>query len=360
VARSIVAYHATDPASVYLSAAARTGLAGPEALDRALYEDRVLVRMLGMRRTMFVVPTDLVAVVQASSSDDVAATQRRQLVRAIAANGIADADAWLRGLEAATLAALVAHGGAHTSELTGLVAELRRTITVGSGRWTTDVRMSSRVLLLLAADGHLVRGRPRGTWRSSQYRWIPTTQWLGEPIGRLDTDRARVDLARGWLARFGPATLDDLVWWTGWTRTRTRHAVAVLDTVEVGLDTGATGLVLAGDVDPVPRPPPWAALLPGLDPTPMGWKARGWYLGPHHDEVFDSTGNVGPTVWWNGRIVGGWTQNADGAIVHRLLTDIGTDGRTAVEAEVARLQPHLRGTAVMPRFPSPLDKALRP
>jgi hypothetical protein len=65
-------------------------------------------------------------------------------------------------------------------------------------------------------------------------------------------------------------------------------------------------------------------------------------------------------VWWNGRIVGGWTQNADGAIVHRLLTDIGTDGRTAVEAEVARLQPHLRGTAVMPRFPSPLDKALRP
>jgi hypothetical protein len=359
VTRSLVALHASDPATVHLTVVARMAAPRIEATERALYDDRSLVRMLGMRRTMFVVPTDLVAVVQASSSD-VAATQRRQLVRAIAANGIADADAWLRGLEAATLAALVAHGGAHTSELTGLVPELRRTITVGSGRWTTDVRMSSRVLLLLAADGHLVRGRPRGTWRSSQYRWIPTTQWLGEPIGRLDPDRARVDLARGWLARFGPATLDDLVWWTGWTRTRTRHAVAALDTVEVGLDNGATGLVLAGDVDPVPRPPPWAALLPGLDPTPMGWKARGWYLGPHHEEVFDSTGNVGPTVWWNGRIVGGWTQNADGAIVHRLLTDIGTDGRTAVEAEVARLQPHLRGTAVMPRFPSPLDKALRP
>ena len=359
VTRSVVALHASDPATVHLTVVARMATARIEATERALYDDRSLVRMLGMRRTMFVVPTDLVAVVQASSSDDVAATQRRQLVRAIAANGIAEADAWLRDLEAAALAALVAHNGAHTSELTELVPELQRTITVGSGRWTTDVRMSTRVLLLLAADGHLVRGRPRGTWLSSQYRWIPASQWLGDPIGRLDPDRARADLARRWLARFGPATFDDLVWWTGWTRTRTRRAVAALDTVEVGLDAGTTGLVLAGDVDPVPRPPPWAALLPGLDPTPMGWKARGWYLGPHHDEVFDSNGNVGPTVWWNGRIVGGWTQDADGAIVYRLLTDISADGSAAVEAEVARLQPHLIGTAVTPRFPSPLDKALR-
>lgn len=360
VARSVVALHATDPATVHLTAAARMATPSIAATERALYDDRSLVRMLGMRRTMFVVPTDLVAVVQASSSNDVAAAQRRQLVRAIAANGIADADAWLRGLEAAALEALVAHGGAHTSELTDLVPELQRTITVGSGRWTTDVRMSTRVLLLLAADGHLVRARPRGTWLSSQYRWMPTTQWLGRPIDALDADRARADLARRWLSRFGPAIFDDLVWWTGWTRTRARRAVDALDTVEVRLDDGVAGLVLADDVAPLPHPSAWAALLPGLDPTPMGWKERSWYLGPHHDHVFDSTGNAGPTVWWNGRIVGGWTQHSDGTIVHRLLTDIGADGLAAVEAEIARLQPHLTGTAVTPRFRSPLDKALRP
>jgi len=360
VARSVVALHATDPATVHLTAAARMATPSIAATERALYDDRSLVRMLGMRRTMFVVPADLVAVVQASSSNDVAAAQRRQLVRAIAANGIADADAWLRGLEAAALEALVAHGGAHTSDLTELVPELQRTITVGSGRWTTDVRMSTRVLLLLAADGHLVRARPRGTWLSSQYRWMPTTQWLGRPIDALDADRARADLARRWLSRFGPATFDDLVWWTGWTRTRARRAVDALDIVEVRLDDGATGLVLADDVAPLPHPPAWAALLPGLDPTPMGWKERSWYLGQHHDDVFDSTGNAGPTVWWNGRIVGGWTQHADGTIVHRLLTDIGADGLAAVEDEISRLQPHLTGAAVTPRFRSPLDKALRP
>jgi hypothetical protein len=360
ITRSLVALHASDPATVHLTVVARARTLRVAATEQALYDDRTLVRMLGMRRTMFVVPTDLVATVQASSSNDVAAAQRRQLVRAIAANGIADAEEWLRGLEAATLETLIAHGGAHTTELSELVPELGRTITVGSGRWTAEARMSSRVLLLLAADGHVLRGRPRGTWLSSQYRWVPTTQWLGHAVDELEPDAARADLARRWLARFGPATFDDLVWWTGWTRTRARRAVAALDVVEVELDDGAEGLVLAEDVDPVPAPPPWAALLPGLDPTPMGWKTRDWYLGPHRDAVFDGNGNVGPTVWWNGRIVGGWTQHPDGTIVHRLLTDIGADGRAAVEAEAARMQPHLPGTAVTSRFRSPLDRELRP
>lgn len=355
-----MALHASDPATVHLSVVARMGTPRIEANERALYDERTLVRMLGMRRTMFVVPTDLVSTVQASSSNDVAGALRRQLVRAIAANGIEDADGWLRGLEALTLEALVARGGAHTSELSELVPELQRTITLGSGRWTAEVRMSTRVLLQLAANGRIVRGRPRGTWLSSQYRWIPITQWLGHAVDVLDPDAARADLARRWFARFGPATFDDLVWWTGWTRTRARRAVAALDTVEVALDDDAVGLVLADDVDPVDEPPPWAALLPGLDPTPMGWKTRDWYLGPHNDATFDSSGNAGPTVWWNGRIVGGWTQRSDGTIVHRLLTDVGADGATAVEAEIDRLQPHLAGVAVAPRFRSPLDRELRP
>lgn len=360
ITRSVLALHASDPATVHLSVVARMETPRIEASERALYDDRTLVRMLGMRRTMFVVPNDLVAIVQASSSNDVAAALRRQLVRAIAANGIEDADDWLRGLEAATLEALVARGGAQTGELSEAVPELQHTITVGSGRWTAEIRMSTRVLLQLAADGHIVRGRPRGTWLSSQYRWIPTSQWLGHAVDALEPDSARTDLARRWLARFGPATFDDLVWWTGWTRTRARRAVTALDVVEVELDDGTVGLVLADDVDPVPEPPPWAALLPGLDPTPMGWKTRGWYLGAHQDAVYDSNGNAGPTVWWNGRIVGGWTQHPDDTVVHRLLTDIGSDGAAAVEAEVARLQAHLAGVAVAPRFRSPLDRELRP
>jgi hypothetical protein len=66
------------------------------------------------------------------------------------------------------------------------------------------------------------------------------------------------------------------------------------------------------------------ALLPGLDPAPMGWKSRAWYLGEHRERLFDRTGNIGPTAWWEGQNVGGWAQHKDGGeIVVGLFEDVG-------------------------------------
>ena len=58
----------------------------------------------------------------------------------------------------------------------------------------------------------------------------------------------------------------------------------------------------------------------------MGWYDRDWYLGEHRSQVFDTNGNAGPTAWWNGRVVGGWTQDPDGRVELRLLEDVGRDG----------------------------------
>ena len=183
--------------------------------------------------------------------------------------------------------------------------------------------------------------------------------WLPEGMPALKRDEARAELARRWLAAFGPGTIADLKWWTGWTLGQTRTAVAELDALEVELDHGETGIVLAGDDAPVRSPKPWAALLPSLDPTVMGWAERGWYLGAHKSALFDRAGNAGPTVWWDGRIVGGWTQRAGGEIVWQALDDIGADGRRAVEREVERLQAWLGGAVVLPRFPTPVHRGLR-
>jgi hypothetical protein len=116
----------------------------------------------------------------------------------------------------------------------------------------------------------------------------------------------------------------------------------------VDLD-GTPGLLLADDQDEVPEPEPWAALLPALDPTPMGWQRREWFLGPHGPKLFDGAGNIGPSVWWNGRIVGGWTTDAEGRVVHRFLEDAGADARAAAEAEADRLTVLLDGTRIAPR-----------
>jgi hypothetical protein len=149
----------------------------------------------------------------------------------------------------------------------------------------------------------------------------------------------------------------DLKWWLGSTMTGVRRALAELDAVEVDLD-GQTGYLLPDDRQATRPVEPWAALLPPLDPTTMGWFERDWYLGTHRAQLFDTSGNAGPTAWWDARIVGGWRQSDAGEVMLQLLEDIGSDGVDALEAEAARLTTWFEGVRVLPRFPSPLSKAV--
>jgi Winged helix DNA-binding domain len=330
-----------------------------EAVENALYDARTLVRLLGMRRTMFVLPLDLAAVVQAACGPAVAARERRTLERMIEGEGLhEDAAAHVRELEEATLRALAARGAAAGAELSKDVPALRQQVRIGVGtKWEAVHRLTTRVLILLGAEGRIVRGRPRGSWISSQYRWAPIEAWLPGGLDEWDVEAARAELARRWLASYGPAALADLRWWTGWPMRETRRALAQVETAEVELD-GEPGLVLAADLEPVAAPEPWVALLPGLDPTVMGWKQREWYLGPHQPVLFDSAGNAGPTVWCDGRIVGGWGQPESGEVVVRLLEEVGTEARAAIDAEAERLGAWLGGVRVSQRYAAPLVREL--
>lgn len=359
-ADSVVALHATDPATVFLAAMARSREAAVGDIERALYDDRALVRMLGMRRTLFVVGRELAPVVQRSSTDAVAANERRKLLQRLAAGGVApDPAAWLADVEQSTLRALRARGQAAAAELSADEPRLRTSVLMAPGKpYEARTNVTTWVLSLLAADGRIVRTRPRGSWISSQYRWAATEDWLPDGPPPPSRERAQAELVGRWLARFGPGTLADLRWWTGWTAAHVRAALAEVDAREVALDGGAAGYVLPDDVAPVAAPEPWAALLPALDPTPMGWTARDWFLGDHALALFDRSGNVGPTVWWEGRIVGGWGQRPDAEVAVRLLEDVGADGRAAIADAVARTQAGLEEVRVTPRFRTPLEREL--
>jgi hypothetical protein len=334
--RSVVALHGTDPATTVLSAIARTRDASPADVEGALYDDRSLVRVLSMRRTVFAVPRDLAGCCLVGASDLVATQQRKLLLKLLAESGISgDLDEWVQRAEQAALTAIEAAGEITSTELSEADPLLATRVQVGSGRFVATPTVASRLLTLMSAEGKVVRARPRGGWTSTQFRWSTMASWcdLG---ARPDLGTAITELAYRWLHAYGPATLDDLQWWTGWTKSRTRAAVEPLDTVEVDLD-GRPGVVLADDADPVEPPDPWVALLPALDPSAMGWKHRDFVLGPHRERVFDINGNAGPTAWVDGRIVGGWAQRDDGEVVFALLQDVGAEARTALERAAADL-----------------------
>ena len=356
---ALVGLHSSDPSTVFLSARARVEGFEPSRLERALYERRSLVRLLGMRRTLFVVPSELAGVVDAACTKALADGQWRRLVGMVAGQGIAaDAGPWVDDVCRRTLDALGARGEASARELTADVPELGSRLAFGEGTsWASTTGLSTRVLFLLATRGQIVRVRPAGGWTSGQYRWALADTWLPGGLPDVPHDEACDELLRRYLGAFGPATTLDIRWWTGWTARLTASTLERIGAVHVEVD-GGRAWVRDDDVRASEPVDPWVALVPSLDATVMGWKERDWYLGEHVAELFDRNGNAGPTIWADGRVVGGWGQAADGAVRTRLVEPVGRQVEDAVEAERHRLEAWLGEIRIRPRFRTPLERVL--
>ena len=334
VAGALVGLHATDLATVYLSLWARVEDVRRADVERALYDDRSLVKVLAMRRTLFVVPRQLLGAVVHGGATRTAATTARELVRDVEQAGLHDdGRAWLEASAAAVASRLDDGAELTLDELRRDVPSLLGTTRIGEGRsWARDWPVGPRVLAVLSARGELARGRNAGSWMAAIPTWAAMARWLGAPLDAVDPAEGRAELVRAWLRSFGPGSLADLAWWLGDTQAHVRAALAAVGAVEVAVEgASAPGYVLADDLEPVAPVAPWAALLPALDPTTMGWKERGWYVGDHAGELFDRAGNGGTTAWWDGRVVGAWHQLDGPEVRIHLLEDIGAEGTVALD-----------------------------
>ncbi|MCP5025789.1 MAG: winged helix DNA-binding domain-containing protein [Actinomycetia bacterium] len=360
VADSLVGLHSSDPVAVYLSAAARLISPSIAAVDEALYGGRSVIRHHAMRRTLWVMTPETARAAHASSTAKVAISQRKRLVKMLATNPeVEDPERWLDRACELVLGFVHDHGETTTRAVGDAFPDLRVAIVPAGSPPGTSIAAHTRVLLQLGFEGALVRVRPAGTWINGQYRWRAMGDWSALGIAGGDPESSSERIVEMWLRAFGPGPVDDLKWWTGWTVATVRRALDAVGAVEVSLDDGTTGWSGPADLDPEPDPEPWVALLPGLDPTTMGWKARNWYLDPDHvAPLFDRNGNAGPTIWVDGRIVGGWVQRHDGTIALGLLTDPGREAFEAIETRAAALETLLGDTRFKVRFPAPQQKTL--
>ena len=358
--RAMTVLHSTEPATVYLSLLARVDTLSLSDVDRALHEDRSLVKQLAMRRTLFVFPRDLLPAAWGSASARVAAALRTRLVKEIEEGRVAqDGAAWLADAMASVLDLLEGGVALTAQEIRQRIPVLEARIELAPGtKYGTNVSIAPRVLTQLGVEGEVVRGANAGHWRLSKPRWTRMSDWLGDVPPAATAEEGYAEIVGRWLATFGPGTETDLVWWLGSTKTAVRTALASLDAVEVSLDGGATGWVLPDDLAEEAPAEPWAALLPVLDPTVMGWKERGFYLTGHAPQLFDSNGNAGTTAWWDGRVVGCWVQDDAGVVEVRLLEKLPRAASAALAVEAERLTAWLDGTKVGTVYPSVAMKAV--
>lgn len=356
VAESVVALHSSDPATVYLSVLARMDNPSIDPIRAELESGHSLVRHHAMRRTLWVMPHETARTAHAACGRTVSERERRRLLDLLRHNDVAaDVEVWLQNAENELLAAIGDAGEIGTRELGEQLPDLSVPLELSPGkRWASTQGAHVRVLLQLGFEGRIVRGRAGGSWITSQYGWSLAE---GRVPGGLQSDEPGspvADLVRSYLERFGPATSEDVSWWTGLPKRESESAIASLDPVEVDLG-GQTGWMLHDQPDPpAVEQVPWVALLPALDSTTMGWKQRRWYIDPGAEaELFDRNGNAGPTVWADGEIVGGWGQLPGGEIVVDLLGELGPAHSSLLGERVATLQEAVGDARVKPRFPPP-------
>lgn len=356
IADDLVALHSSDPVSVFLSAMARMVHPSVGAVERALYTDRSLIRHHGMRRTLWVATPPVVRLMHAAATRDLIATERRRTRQLLARSGVADPDRWLAQAEEQVLADLREHGPSTAREIGQRAATLRQRLQLAPGKAYAAVQSAhTRVLYILGFDGKMLRGQP-SRWVNGAYRYVDAESWLPGGLGDLDPRQAAAELAGRWLQRFGPATTVDLQWWMGWTVARTKQALADCGAVGAELDDGP-GWLAADDppIDPVEQ---WVAVLPGLDPTIMGWKQRDWYLPSTSVEVFDSAGNGGPSLWVDGRVVGAWAQTRDGTIHTHYFERVAAARRREIDQRINELKSWIGDTRFTVRFPGDIHARL--
>jgi len=357
---AMTALHATEPSTPHLSLHARVKTLTVADVEAALYDDRLLVKAMAMRRTLWVVTRDLLPAVAGSAGRRTADVQIRKLAKEAPeleqqlgpdwiAKATADIVECLDGRELTTKA------------LRDELPHLGGTFMAAPGsKWSAEVAAVTRLLTILTATGAVARGRNAGHWRISRPRWTSMASWLGHELIPTDVEPGYAAIVRRLLWTFGPATEADLVWWLGATKGVVRTCLLANEALEVLLDDGSTGWVLPNDtldLEQRPEHEPWVALLPTLDPTTMGWRQRDFYLEAEHTPyLFDRAGNGGTTVWVNGRIVGCWVQDERQRVLPILLGEASRDQRRLLDIEFARLDEFVGGEHIHNVFASPQMK----
>jgi hypothetical protein len=292
IVNDIIGLHATNPATAYLSLFARTCSFSKQQLDDELYIKRNLGKIRCMRKTLHILPKELILVAYSATKRIVEITSERY-----SQNVGVTRKQYMKTSKA--ILELLKGRGMTTKEIKNSLK--------------SDVNISS-VVNLMCDQGLLIRGNPRHGWKSNIHTYYRFKDYFSDlDLAAVDEEKSKELLIRQYLASFGPVTANDIVWWTGLLK---RDVTRVLEKLQNQLSQVEIAnlkgdyLMLSSDLrtfDSLKSERHVLNFLPNLDPYLMGYKERERYLNPeHYDYVFDRSGNGTSTILLDGRVIGVW------------------------------------------------------
>jgi hypothetical protein len=318
VVRQAGPVQAQEPRAAKLAFRARARGLMADDVDRARTEERSLLRAWAMRKTVHLIPSDDAGWLLPLFSDQIVRWSRKRL--ADFGLGRSGQDRALAVLHAA-----VDRDGPLTRP--ELAERLER------AGFDTANEFKVHLWLLATLDGDLCLGPDR----DGNTCLVRTADWIGEPERRPRGD-SLAELARRYLAAYGPATERDLVRWAGLPLRDARVGIKAIagELDELRLN-GETLLRLKRS----PRAPagPVVRLLGAFDNYNLGYEDRGFAVADENvKQMVPGGGIVRPTITVDGRFAGTWTSKRGGkrlVVTIEAFAELDRATLAAIEDEVA-------------------------
>jgi hypothetical protein len=234
--------------------------------DDALINDRSLVRATAFRGSLFLIPSEDYPVYFRALHDTLSSTGMSRLRS--------------EGIDEAELNRLSDRLKAANFQMQKTENQVLDLLYPGKER-RPGAEVERLLLRKLCDLGVMIRTTSKG-WKGNQFNYALTMHWLeGIELTVENVEQARVELVRRYLRAYGPARLEDIVWWTGVPAGEVRHILETLgrEVVRFSVDGLGEGLVTMRETAESTRKggsgiPDRILFLPLWDAYPLGWRDR--------------------------------------------------------------------------------------
>ena len=322
VAGRLLAIQAQDPRGARLAVRARSRGLSAADVDRALTDDRSVVVTWLNRGTLHLVRAEDYWWLHPLTTPPLRTGNARRLAQ----EGVPPQDA--ERAVAVIERSLAAEGPLTRAQLGDRIA-------------AAGVRTQGQALVHELALASLRGSTVRGPMVGREHAYVLVREWLGEPPGPFDRDRALAGLAVRYLAGHGPASDRDLAQWAGLPLGDARRGLAAIAGRLADRDDGLASLAAqpsdTGQTDP-PLPPP--RLLGAYDPLLLGWSSREPIVG-RHGRLVAVNGLFRPFALVRGRAVATWTMPG-GKVALAPFAPLPAPDEAALTADATEVERFLR------------------
>ena len=329
VTERLLAIQAQDPRGARLAVRARSRGLSAAGVDRALTRDRSVVVTWLNRGTLHLVRAEDYWWLHPLTTPPLRTGNARRLAQ----EGVPPQDA--ERAVAVIERSLAAEGPLTRAQLGDRIA-------------AAGVRTQGQALVHELALASLRGSTVRGPMVGREHAYVLVREWLGEPPGPFDRDRALAELAVRYLAGHGPASDRDLAQWAGLPLGDARRGLAAIAGRLADRDDGLASLAAQpsgpGRTDPPPPPP---RLLGAFDPLLLGWSSREPIVGPH-GRLVAVNGLFRPFALVRGRAVATWTMPG-GKVVLAPFAPLLAPDEAALTADATEVERFLRHDGQRPR-----------